>query len=124
MPRPPETDQTQIAAFLDGRPHAVVGASADRAKYGNKVLRAYQQTDRPVFPVNPKQGVIEGLFRPIGTGIVDIKAFIETLEGSGYRGWYVLEQDCVLDGEPEPGAGPITDARASVEVLRELAQDL
>jgi inosose dehydratase len=71
-----------------------------------------------------RQGVIEGLFRPIGSGIVDVKAFIETLEGSGYDGWYVLEQDAVLDSEPEPGKGPIEDARASVAVLTELARDL
>lgn len=71
-----------------------------------------------------RQGVIEGLFRPIGSGIVDVKAFIETLEGNGYDGWYVLEQDAVLDAEPEPGAGPIEDARASVAVLAELAREL
>lgn len=71
-----------------------------------------------------RQGVIEGLFRPIGSGIVDVKAFIETLEGNGYDGWYVLEQDAVLDAEPEPGAGPIADARASVAVLAELARGL
>ena len=53
--------QQQIDRFLDGSPHAVVGASADRDKYGNKVLRAYLQTDRPAFPVNPNATMIEGL---------------------------------------------------------------
>ena len=55
------TEQEQIDSFLDGSPHAVVGASRDRAKYGNKVLRVYLQNDRPVFPVNPKGGQVEGL---------------------------------------------------------------
>ncbi len=50
-----------IEAFLAGAPHAVVGASSDRSKFGNKVLRAYQGASRPVFAVNPKGGVIEGL---------------------------------------------------------------
>ncbi|MEM7681964.1 MAG: CoA-binding protein [Planctomycetota bacterium] len=53
--------QDQIARFLDGRPHAVVGASPRRHKYGNKVLRAYAQHGRPVYPVNPRETEIEGL---------------------------------------------------------------
>ena len=54
-----------IDAFLDGSPHAVVGASRDRHKYGNKVLRVYQQRQRPVFVVNPSADAaaetVEGL---------------------------------------------------------------
>ena len=50
-----------MAAFLAGGPHAVVGASRDRDKYGNKVLRCYLQHGRRVFPVNPQSGQIEGL---------------------------------------------------------------
>lgn len=42
-----------IAVFLDGHPHAVVGASRSRAKYGNKSLRAYLQRGMPVYAVNP-----------------------------------------------------------------------
>ncbi len=49
-----------ITAFLAGSPHAVVGASRDRAKYGNKVFRAYQQAGRPAYPVNPAADEIEG----------------------------------------------------------------
>ena len=56
-----DTLQHQIDAFLHGSPHAVVGASTNREKYGNKVLRVYQQNTRPVFPINPFGGVIEGL---------------------------------------------------------------
>lgn len=53
--------QQRIDAFLDGETFAVVGASADRQKYGNKVLRCYQQASRQVYPVNPRGGEIEGL---------------------------------------------------------------
>jgi len=50
-----------IDAFLAGRPHAVVGASRDRNKFGNKVLRAYLQRGMPVVAVNPTvEGEIEG----------------------------------------------------------------
>jgi predicted CoA-binding protein len=54
-------NQTKIAEFLASAPHAVVGASRDRGKIGNKVLRAYVQTGRPVFPVNPTADEVEGL---------------------------------------------------------------
>ncbi len=47
------TSQEQIEQFLGGKHFAVVGASQDRSKYGNKVLRVYQQNDRNVVPVNP-----------------------------------------------------------------------
>lgn len=40
-------------AFIAGSPHAVVGASRHRRKYGNKVLRTYLQRDMPVYAVNP-----------------------------------------------------------------------
>lgn len=50
----------QIRRFLDGAPHAVVGASRDRSKYGNKVLRAYLQNDLPVYAVNPNAEMVEG----------------------------------------------------------------
>lgn len=50
-----------IKAFLKGAPFAVVGASVDQRKYGNKVLRAYQQNDLKVYPINPKAELIEGL---------------------------------------------------------------
>ncbi|MGF1578917.1 MAG: CoA-binding protein [Gemmataceae bacterium] len=50
-----------IQQFLDADTFAVVGASTDRSKYGNKVLRAYQQTQREVFPINPNADKIEGV---------------------------------------------------------------
>ena len=49
----------QIEAFLASDPFAVVGASPNRAKYGNKVLRAYLQNQRNAYPVHPTANVIE-----------------------------------------------------------------
>lgn len=50
-----------VAAFLAVGSFAVVGASADRAKYGNKVLRCYQQHGLPVVGVHPKLTACEGV---------------------------------------------------------------
>lgn len=54
------TLEERIQRFLDGGPHAVVGASQNREKYGNKVLRAYLQNDREAIPVHPTATEIEG----------------------------------------------------------------
>jgi predicted CoA-binding protein len=40
---------------------AILGASSDRTKFGNKAVRAHQQMGYTVYPVNPKGGEIEGL---------------------------------------------------------------
>lgn len=40
---------------------AILGASADRSKFGNKSVRAHQQQGFTVYPVNPKAELIEGL---------------------------------------------------------------
>jgi uncharacterized protein len=52
--------QQTIDTFLASGPFAVVGASTDRSKYGNKVLRCYQQHQKEVYPVNPKAPEVEG----------------------------------------------------------------
>jgi predicted CoA-binding protein len=38
---------------------AILGASADRAKFGNKSVRAHLLAGYDVYPVNPKAGLIE-----------------------------------------------------------------
>jgi predicted CoA-binding protein len=58
-PRPRTTDE-RIDAFLRSGPFAVVGASADRSKYGNKVLRCYLQHGHTAYPVNPRAPEVEG----------------------------------------------------------------
>ena len=56
-----------------------------------------------------------------GEGSVDIKGFIDVLEAKGYEGWYVIEQDVVLDAEPESDEGPIVAAARSFAFLEDLA---
>ncbi len=49
---------------------AILGASADRSKFGNKSVRAHLAQGYEVFPVNPKGGEIEGL--KVYTSIDDV----------------------------------------------------
>ncbi|WP_427884829.1 sugar phosphate isomerase/epimerase family protein [Kribbella sp. GL6] len=61
-----------------------------------------------------------GMYRPLGSGDIDITTIVSTLEKSGYDGWYVLEQDTILPDRPT-GEGPLTDVRASIAHLHEIA---
>jgi inosose dehydratase len=63
------------------------------------------------------EAVAAGMYVPLGAGDVDLAGIVKTLEDNGYDGWYVMEQDNILDAEPE-GAGPLGDVLASVEFLR------
>ena len=63
------------------------------------------------------EAVRQGMYRPLGTGDVDVAAIIGHLRTSGYDGWYVMEQDTVLETEPA-GEGPLVDVRSSAEHLR------
>ena len=57
------------------------------------------------------------MYRPLGSGDVDVVAIVGSLHARGYDGWYVLEQDTILTEEPA-GQGPVADVWASAEHLR------
>ena len=40
---------------------AIIGSSADKAKFSNKAIHAHQRAGYDVYPVNPKEETIEGL---------------------------------------------------------------
>ena len=61
--------------------------------------------------------VRKGLYAPLGDGDLDVAGVVAALEGVGYRGWYVLEQDCALHDEPAEGAGPVLEVRRSIDFL-------
>lgn len=60
-----------------------------------------------------------GMYTPLGEGDVDLPAIVTALNEVGYDGWWVLEQDTILQAEPE-GEGPVADVRTSLEYLRSL----
>ena len=51
----------KIDSFLEQPAFAVAGASTNREKYGNKVVRAYLQNDKLVYPINPRAKDVEGV---------------------------------------------------------------
>ncbi|MDQ3376297.1 MAG: TIM barrel protein [Actinomycetota bacterium] len=71
-----------------------------------------------------KEAAQKNAFRPLGDGDVDIAGLIGGLERSGYSGWYVLEQDSVVEIEPGEGEGPVTEVRKSLEFLEARLENL
>jgi inosose dehydratase len=65
------------------------------------------------------EAVRAGMYTPLGTGDVDIAGIVSVLRNNGFDGWFVLEQDTILDGEPT-GEGPVADVHASVAYLRSI----
>ena len=59
-----------MAGRLPMKTIAIIGASNDRAKFGNKAVRAFLQQGYVVYPVNPKEEAIEGV--PACKGIRDV----------------------------------------------------
>jgi len=49
---------------------AVVGASPDRQKFGNRCVRAYASVGYDVYPVNPRATTVEG--RPAYPSLADV----------------------------------------------------
>lgn len=52
--------ERRIADFIGRRVWAVVGASLDEQKYGNRIYHSLRNAGYTVYPVNPKGGEIEG----------------------------------------------------------------
>lgn len=109
----------EIAAFLAAGSFAVVGASVDRAKYGNKVLRCYQQHGLPVVAVNPKGIAVEGApghasLRDVPAGVRAVSVVAPPAAAAGIVADAVargITQLWFQPGAEEPGA--IAAARAA-----------
>lgn len=56
----PTNPENLISDFINRRVWAVVGASQDEAKYGNRIFRSLLASGYQVYPVNPRGGEIEG----------------------------------------------------------------
>jgi predicted CoA-binding protein len=92
---------------------AVIGASSNRAKFGNKALRAFANGGYTVFPINPTEAVVEG--HPAFKSVLDVPGAIDmaTLYVPGDIGLLVLD-DVVRKGIPEVWLNPGADGREVV----------
>lgn len=64
------TIEEKIEKFFQSPIFGVIGASGQRHKYGNKVLRCYLQNGREAVPVNPVATAIEGI--PCASSVADL----------------------------------------------------
>ncbi len=71
------TIKEQIDKFLESASFGVVGASANRDKYGNKVLRCYLQHKLTAIPVNPREAEVEGI--PCVASVIDLPAEVKSI---------------------------------------------
>jgi inosose dehydratase len=101
-------------------PVELVGAAADRITHTHlKDVHADYAARVQSGELTYTQAVAQGMYTPLGTGDVDIAGVVTHLLDHGFDGWFTLEQDTILDGEPE-GEGPVADVRSSVHYLRNL----
>lgn len=62
------------------------------------------------------EAVKAGMFVPLGQGDCEIGEIVNLLKGSGYAGWYVMEQDAVL-GSAAEGDAAKGNVSASIDFL-------
>lgn len=69
------------------------------------------------------EAVRHGMYTPLGAGDVDIAGIVTALRSNGFDGWFVMEQDTILDGEPN-GEGPLRDVQASVNFMQNVCRSV
>lgn len=98
---------------------AVIGASANRAKFGNKALRAFEKQGYRVIPINPNEREVEG--HKTFPSVLDVSGPIDmaTVYVPPAVGLRVME-DLAKKGVPEVWLNPGADDDAVVARAREL----
>ncbi len=101
---------------------AIIGASPDRTKFGNRAVRAYRRRGWEVFPVNPRGGFIEGL--PVYPSVRDVPARLDRvlLYLPPHLGEHVLP-DIAAVAPREFYVNPGAESPALVEEARRLGLD-
>jgi inosose dehydratase len=103
-------------------PLELVGLAADRIAHVHlKDVRSAVAARVSGGDTGYLEAVRDGLYAPLGDGDLDVAGIVGALERSGYRGWYVLEQDAALYGPPARGSGPLQDVRRSIDYLAKVA---
>jgi len=98
---------------------AVVGASSNRSKFGNRAVRAFQQQGYTVVPINPHETEVEGL--KAYPSVLDVPGSIDM--ASFYVPPDIGEQvigDVARKGIAEVWLNPGADSDALVDKARRL----
>ncbi len=69
------------------------------------------------------EAVRRGMYTPLGAGDVDVAGIVSALRSNGFDGWFVMEQDTILDAEPTD-EGPLRDVRASVRFMQDVCRNV
>ena len=98
---------------------AVIGASSNRDKFGNKALRAFEKRGYRVIAINPTEAEVEG--HQTFKSVVDVPGEIDlaTVYVPGRVGVTVMD-DLAKKGIPEVWLNPGADDPAVVKRAREL----
>jgi uncharacterized protein len=106
-------------AVATGRVVAVIGASNNRRKFGNRAVRAYLEQGYTVIPINPRGGEIEGIAAYASVldvpGRIDLASFYVPPD----IGETVIEQ-VVQKGVAEVWLNPGADSDALIAKARAL----
>ena len=105
-----------------GDPVALTESAATRIRHVHLKDVDRGLAERVVSGTLPyEQAVRDGLYMPLGDGDVDVRRVLEVLNGAGYDGWYVLEQDIMLS--TDPGYGPAAEVGRSVAYLKGVLEE-
>jgi predicted CoA-binding protein len=98
---------------------AVIGASSNRDKFGNKALRAFAQRGYTVIPINPTETEVEG--HQAYRSVLDVPGGIDlaTIYVPAPIGMRVMD-DLAQKGIPEVWLNPGADDRLVVDRARSL----
>jgi predicted CoA-binding protein len=98
---------------------AIIGASNNRAKFGNKALRAFERNGYRVIPINPTEAEIEG--HKTYASVLDVPGTIDmaTVYVPADAGVKVMEE-LAQKGVPEVWLNPGADDEAVVERAQSL----
>ena len=93
---------------------AIVGASSNRAKFGNKALRAFENQGYTVIPINPTEAEVEG--HKTYKSVLDVPDQIDmaTIYVPAAVGVKVMD-DLAKKGVPEVWLNPGADDRSVVD---------
>lgn len=101
-----------------GDPVALVQQHADRIVHAHlKDVNLDVAARVRAGEIDYREGVRQGMYQALGAGDAHISEIVAALRDAGYGGWYVLEQDTVVESE-EDAVRAFENARRSVEFIR------